>query len=153
MIDGEHYAPVVRDALVELPYDIVGCVLVGGTEKLRGGEDYGVPLAATLEEAIAEFSPEVVLDLSDEPILGPPARFRLAARALALGVPYEGADFRLDPPSFEAISTPSIAVIGTGKRVGKTAVTGHVASELARERNVVVVAMGRGGPPSRSSSR
>ncbi len=43
-------------------------------------------------------------------------------------------------------ATPSIAVIGTGKRVGKTAVTGHVASELARERSVVVVAMGRGGP-------
>lgn len=147
MIDGEHYAPVVRDALVELPYDIVGCVLVGGTEKLRGGEDYGVPLSATLEEAIAALSPDVVLDLSDEPVLGPPARFRLAARALALGVPYEGADFRLDPPHFEPISTPSIAVIGTGKRVGKTAVTGHVASVLARDRNVVVVAMGRGGPP------
>src|SRR5262249_36157674 len=39
------------------------------------------------------------------------------------------------------------AVIGTGKRVGKTAVTGHVARTLARDRDVVVVAMGRGGPP------
>ena len=75
-----------------------------------------------------------MLDLSDEPVLGPPARFRLAARALALGVPYEGADFRLEPPRFEAIRTPSVAVIGTGKRVGKTAVTGHVARVLARER-------------------
>ena len=28
------------------------CVFVGGTEKLRGGEDYGVPLAASLEAAI-----------------------------------------------------------------------------------------------------
>jgi cyclic 2,3-diphosphoglycerate synthetase len=37
-------------------------------------------------------------------------------------------------------------VIGTGKRVGKTAVTGHVARLLARDREVVVVAMGRGGP-------
>ena len=42
---------------------------------------------------------------------------------------------------------PSLAVIGTGKRVGKTAVTGHVARLLARDREVVVVAMGRGGPP------
>ena len=90
-------------------------------------EHYGVPLAASLEEAIAEHAPDVVLDLSDEPVLGPPARFRLAARALALGVPYEGADFRLEPPRFEPIRTPSVAVIGTGKRVGKTAVTGHVA--------------------------
>src|SRR5205823_11702443 len=31
-------------------------------------------------------------------------------------------------------------------RVGKTAVTGHLARLLARTRNVVVVAMGRGGP-------
>jgi cyclic 2,3-diphosphoglycerate synthetase len=37
-------------------------------------------------------------------------------------------------------------VLGTGKRVGKTAVTGHAARLLARDRRVVVVAMGRGGP-------
>ena len=136
VIDGEHYAPVVRDALAgAAATTIVGCVLVGGTEKLRGGEDYGVPLAASLEAAIAEHAPDVVLDLSDEPVLGPPARLRLAARALALGVPYEGADFRFDPPRFEPIATPSLAVIGTGKRVGKTAVTGHVGSRrLARDR-------------------
>src|SRR6188768_323707 len=77
VIDGEHYASVVRDALVELPQQIVACVLVGGTEKLRGGEEYGVPLASSLEAAILEHAPDVVLDLSDEPVLGPPARFRL----------------------------------------------------------------------------
>jgi cyclic 2,3-diphosphoglycerate synthase len=147
VIDGEHYAPVVRDALQELPQEIVACVLVGGTEKLRGGEEYGVPLASSVEAAIAEHAPDVVIDLSDEPVLGPPARFRLAARVLALGVPYEGADFRLDPPRFEPIETPSLAVIGTGKRVGKTAVTGHVGRVVSRGRRVVVVAMGRGGPP------
>lgn len=149
MIDGEHYVSVVRDALLELPYVVVAAVLVGGVEKLRldgNGDGYGVPLAASLEEAIGEHAPDIVIDLSDEPVLGPPERFRLAARALALGVPYEGADFRLDPPRFEPIRTPSLAVIGTGKRVGKTAVTGHVARIVARERRVVVVAMGRGGP-------
>lgn len=146
VVDGEHYAPVVRDALAELPYDIVGCVLIGGTEKLRGGEEYGVPLHTSFEEAIVACAPDIVLDLSDEPVLGPPARLALAARSLALGVPYEGADFRLDPPAFDRIGTPSVAIIGTGKRVGKTAVTGHVARLFARERKVVVVAMGRGGP-------
>ena len=146
VIDGEHYAPVVRDALDELPYDVVAAVLVGGTEKLRGGEDYGVPLVGSVEGAIAAYAPEVVLDLSDEPVLGPPERFRLAARVLAHGLSYVGADFRFDPPRFEPLGTPSIAVIGTGKRVGKTAVTGHVARTLARDRHVVVVAMGRGGP-------
>ncbi len=146
IIDGEHYAPVVVDALAESSYDIVACVLVGGTEKLRGGEDYGVPLAASLEEAVLAHDAEVVIDLSDEPVLGPPARLRLVARALALGVPYEGADFRFEPPSFESVETPTLAVIGTGKRVGKTAVAGHVARLLARDRRLVVVAMGRGGP-------
>jgi len=31
----------------------VAAVLVGGTEKLRGGEDYGVPLDDDVESAIA----------------------------------------------------------------------------------------------------
>jgi cyclic 2,3-diphosphoglycerate synthase len=147
VIDGEHYPPVVRDALAELPYEFAAAVRIGGAEKLRGGEDYGLPLAAGLEQAIAEHRPDVVVDLSDEPVLGPRARLALASRALAAGVPYVGADFRFDPPVFEPFALPALAVIGTGKRVGKTAVVGHLARLLARDREVVVVAMGRGGPP------
>jgi cyclic 2,3-diphosphoglycerate synthase len=147
LIDGEHYAPVVRDALEEVPHDVVAAVLVGGTEKLRGGEDYGVPLAGGLEEAIAEYGPELVLDLSDEPVLGPVERMRLASRVLAHGLPYEGADFRFDVPFFAPLDVPALAIVGTGKRVGKTAVTGYAARVLAARRRVVVVAMGRGGPP------
>jgi cyclic 2,3-diphosphoglycerate synthetase len=146
VIDGEHYASVVRDALAALPHEVVGAWLAGGGEKLRGGEDYGVPLVESLEAGIAELAPDLVLDLSDEPVLGPRERFRLASRVLALGLPYEGTDFRFDPPAFEPFALPSLAVVGTGKRVGKTAVTGHLARLLARERDVVVVAMGRGGP-------
>ena len=142
LIDGEHYAPVVRDALAALPYEVVAALLVGGTEKLRGLEDYGVPLVDSLDAVEAD----VVVDLSDEPVLGPQERLAWASRALALGLPYEGADFRFDPPTFHPFELPSLAVIGTGKRVGKTAVTGHVARLLARDRDVVVVAMGRGGP-------
>jgi cyclic 2,3-diphosphoglycerate synthetase len=143
LIDGEHYAPVVRDALASLPYEVVAAVFVGGTEKLRGGEDYGVPVVDALDAVAAD----VVVDLSDEPVLGPRQRFLWASRALALGLPYVGADFRFDPPRYHPFPLPSLAVIGTGKRVGKTAVTGHVARLLARDRNVVVVSMGRGGPP------
>ncbi len=139
--------PVVREALAELPYEFVAVVLVGGTEKLRGGEDYGVPAASGLDEAVALWEPDLVVDLSDEPVLGPRERLRLASEALAAGLPYVGADFRFDPPSFEPFPLPSVAVYGTGKRVGKTAVTGHVARLLARDRDVLVVAMGRGGPP------
>ncbi|MFL5954245.1 MAG: hypothetical protein ACJ76I_09085 [Gaiellaceae bacterium] len=141
LIDGEHYAPVVRDALRALPYEWVGAILVGGTEKLRQGGDYGVPLVDGFGDA------ELVVDLSDEPVLGPAERMRWASRALAAGLPYVGADFRFDPPTFEPFDLPSIAVIGTGKRVGKTAVTVQLARLLARDREVVVVAMGRGGPP------
>jgi len=140
LIDGEHYAPVVRDALRALPYEFVGAIMVGGTEKLRPGADYGVPLVDGFGDA------EAVVDLSDEPVLGPAERMRWASRALAAGLPYIGADFRFDPPVFEPFELPSIAVIGTGKRVGKTAVTAHLARLLARDREVVVVAMGRGGP-------
>jgi cyclic 2,3-diphosphoglycerate synthetase len=146
IVDGEHYAPVVRDALASLPHDVVAAVFVGGTEKLRGGEDYGVPLAASLDEAAAIYAPELVVDLSDEPVLGPRERMLLASRALALGLAYEGADFRFEPPLYEPFPLPSLAVVGTGKRVGKTAVTTHLARLLARDRDVVVVAMGRGGP-------
>ena len=139
----------MRDALAQLPYEFVGAVLVGGTEKLRGDDlDYGVPLAATVEAGIESHRPEIVVDLSDEPVLGPVERFALASRVLRLGVPYAGADFRLDPPPLEPFALPSIAVVGTGKRVGKTALTGHLARLLSRSRRVVVVAMGRGGPPA-----
>lgn len=144
LIDGEHYVPVVRDALAGLPYELVGALLVGGTEKLRGGEDYGVPLLDSLEEA----APEVVVDLSDEPVLSPRERLAWASRALAAGARYEGADFAFEPPVFHPFPLPSVTVMGTGKRVGKTAVAGHVARLLARDRDVVVVSMGRGGPPA-----
>jgi cyclic 2,3-diphosphoglycerate synthetase len=141
LIDGEHYPPVVRDALAALPYDWEGAILVGGTEKLRDGGDYGVPLVDGFAGA------EVVVDLSDEPVLGPRARMEWISRALAQGLAYHGADFRFEPPQYEPFELPSIAVIGTGKRVGKTAVTVHLARLLARDRKVVVVSMGRGGPP------
>lgn len=146
IVDGEHYPPVVRDAIAELPYDVVVAVLVGGMEKLRGDLEYGVPLAPSFEEAIAGYAPEIVVDLSDEPILGPVERFSLASRALVHRLPYLGADFRFDPPRREPFQLPSVAVVGTGKRVGKTAITGRLAQLGSTERRVVVVAMGRGGP-------
>lgn len=146
LIDGEHYPEVVRAAFAETPHDVVGAVLLGGTEKLRGGEDYGVPLYRGVEEALGEAGADLVLDLSDEPVVDARRRFRLASRVLAAGLPYVGADFRFDPVEFEPFGLPAIGVIGSGKRVGKTAVSGHLARLLSRSREVVVVAMGRGGP-------
>jgi len=145
VIDGEHYQPVVSATLAELPYEFVAAVLVGGVEKLRGGEEYGVPLVENLDAALA-YEPELVVDLSDEPVLPPERRLELASRSLALGLRYLGPDFDFEPPRCEPFGLPSLAVIGTGKRIGKTALTGQLARVLSHDRDIVVVAMGRGGP-------
>jgi cyclic 2,3-diphosphoglycerate synthase len=137
VIDGEHYPDVVRAALRELPYEFTCALLVGATDKLRDGTaEYGVPLVQDVPDDV-----EVAVDLTDE------RRPELVAAFLAAGIPYVGADFRFDPPPLHPFELPSLAVIGTGKRVGKTAVATHVARLLARDCDVVCVAMGRGGPP------
>ncbi|MEV5598080.1 hypothetical protein [Streptomyces sp. NPDC052496] len=147
LVDGEHYPDVVREALRLLPCQVVGALLVGGTEKLRGTPDFGVPLlSGTLPDAVAACAAEVVVDLSDEPVVGGRERMQYAARALACGVPYAGADFCFTPPRPAPYGTPAISIAGTGKRIGKTAVSGHTARLLAGRWKVVVVAMGRGGP-------
>ena len=170
LIDGEHYPEVVREALGEVSarFDLRAAVFLGGTEKIDTSlvgdaeqNEYGVPVflhedaSEALLLAISEHEPEVVIDLSDEPVLGYKERFRYASLTLASGAEYQGADFTLLPPSFHELSQkPSISIIGTGKRIGKTAVSGFIAREVSREfslsgrdEGVVVVAMGRGGPP------
>ena len=158
LIDGEHYPPVVRAALAALgaEFDIVTAAFIGGTEKVdASAEDaYGVPVvfAATAEEAlktaIERYGPRAVVDLSDEPVISSATRFRLASIALGAGVSYRGSDFLFTPPCPKLeLRTPTLAIIGTGKRVGKTGFSAYVARYLkASGRSVVVVAMGRGGP-------
>jgi cyclic 2,3-diphosphoglycerate synthase len=156
LVDGEHYPPVVRDAIVQASaeHDVVAALLLGGREKLDGEPVYGVPLhragadaAAAMVSAAAEHSAQRVIDLSDEPVLSESGRLRLAAHALAAGLAYEGPDFEFRVPDRQSIDAPTLAVIGTGKRVGKTAVSAHAARVLAASgRDPVVVAMGRGGP-------
>jgi cyclic 2,3-diphosphoglycerate synthetase len=101
-----------------------------------------------VERGLSEYRPQVVVDLSDEPVTGYTQRFTYAAAALAAGAAYRGADFEFRPPRYERVThRPSIAVFGTGKRIGKTAVSAYLARWL-REQGLppVVVAMGRGGP-------
>ena len=164
LIDGEHYPPVVRAAIEDLPDRIPGAVVVGRRPAGRGeklaadlADDLGLGLPvvrgdglrrAPSQAGLRRFAPDLVVDLSDEPVLDARQRMGLAARTLVAGVPYLGADFRFDPPPRPRIATkPSIAVIGTGKRTGKTAVSASLARLLAeRGTPPVVVAMGRGGP-------
>jgi len=161
LVDGEHYPPVVRAAIEHISSRIPGCAVVGaallgGREKvaLDGSFDVGVPLVVgptpedAMGAAMARFSPELVLDLSDQPVVDLRVRMKLVTIALVNGVPYQGADFRFDPPPRPRVATkPTVAVIGTGKRTGKTAVSAHLARLLAaRGTPPVIVAMGRGGP-------
>ena len=48
MIDGEHYPPVVLDAMKSIEESLgvrgVAAVFLGGTEKLKEKTDYSVPL-------------------------------------------------------------------------------------------------------------
>jgi cyclic 2,3-diphosphoglycerate synthase len=151
---------VVQAALDELQSageQVAAAVMVGGREKLpaEGMSAFGsVPVRsggdprALLDRAIVELEPDAILDLSDEPVLDYRRRHELAALSLFRGVSYRGADFRFDPPPRPRVADrPTVAVIGTGKRTGKTAVTGFIARALVQTGiKPVVVAMGRGGP-------
>lgn len=163
LIDGEHYPPVIRSALDVLEkqynYEVAGAVFIGGFEKISDKVDFGDlgcpvvrepdPLTGILS-AIDQFKPEMVVDLSDEPVVGYKKRFFYASHILKKGIPYVGADFWFYPPAFQdVLEKPSLSVIGTGKRVGKTALAGYICRCLDEVGfKPGVIAMGRGGPKS-----
>jgi len=157
LIDGEHHPAVVRDALARLDRErgVAAVVFLGGEEKVRREvlEDpvahYGFPLERDFERAL-ESGGSSVVDLADEPVHPSAQKLKLAAHALHRGLAYESPGASFTPPRYEPVDFdgPKLAVIGTGKRTGKTAVAGHWAT-LLRERggSPVIVSMGRGGPP------
>lgn len=168
LVDGEHYLPVTKSALDLLDSiehnEVVAVVFIGGTEKLREvseesisekmerpvhfGEDHHKIPYELIGEMIEKYDGDVVMDLSDEPIVDYSKRFKIATIALGKGVPYEGPDFKFDPlTEHEVLKKPSLKILGTGKRIGKTAVSAFAARLIHnREYNPCIVAMGRGGP-------
>ena len=158
LLDGEHHPSVVREAVARLAP--VGAVWCGGEEKVGRevladtARHYGIEFdaAEAPERALRRLAPEgdAVLDLADEPVLPAAAKLRLAALALHLGLRYETASESFEPPRYEQLDFDGrvLAVIGTGKRTGKTAVSCHLAA-LVREHGAspAIVSMGRGGPP------
>ena len=155
LIDGEHYPDVVRWAIKKLG-NVCCAVFLGGSEKIGSIRDieerlevpvYHVEDYLTgLARALRENEVSEVVDLSDEPVLNYEDRFWIASLCMFYGVPYRGADFYFTPKPLKKTKKPSLAVIGTGKRVGKTAVSGFIARTLKEIAKPVIVTMGRGGP-------
>ena len=83
--------------------------MLGGTEKLRGEADYGVPLYDRLEQGFAGAQPDVVADLSDEAVLDARRRFGIASRCLAAGLPLRRRRSAFDPVEFEPLASFRLA--------------------------------------------
>ncbi|NJF24430.1 2,3-diphosphoglycerate synthetase [Thermococcus sp. Bubb.Bath] len=155
LVDGEHYPPVTAWALKKLG-DVCCAVFLGGSEKIGDLKDVELELGVklyhsesyldALRRALDENDVDEVVDLSDEPVVGYEDRFRIASLCMARGVTYRGADFCFTPRPLKRTEKPSIAVVGTGKRVGKTAVSGFVARTLKGIARPIIVTMSRGGP-------
>jgi cyclic 2,3-diphosphoglycerate synthetase len=168
LVDGEHYFPVTKSALDLLDSlehnEVVAVVFIGGTEKLRDsseegiaeklgrpvhfGEDHHNIPYQMIADTIKKYDADVVMDLSDEPIVDYSQRFQIATVVLSMGIPYEGPDFKFYPlTEHRVLKKPSVKILGTGKRIGKTAVSAYAARLIhKKDYNPCVVAMGRGGP-------
>lgn len=168
LVDGEHYIPVTKSALDTLDSlehnEVTAVIFIGGTEKLREtseesieeklgrsvhfGPDHDKIPYDLIGEMIDQYEADVVMDLSDEPVVDYSKRFKIASIVLGRGIPYEGPDFKFYPISeHDVLKKPSLKILGTGKRIGKTAVSAYAARIIhKRKYNPCVVAMGRGGP-------
>ncbi len=160
IIDGEHYMPVLVESIARIERDLdveaVGAVFLGTAEKIGGEEaiaslDLPVFTAqeplASLREAIRCYSPDMVIDLSDEPHMSLAMRMRVAAEVLSAGLEYLGADFRFERKAFTRVRRRSFAVFSVAKRAGKTAVCCTIARILKSVgEEPIIFTMSRGGP-------
>lgn len=168
LVDGEHYFPVTKSAINKIEskgYEVELLLFIGGTEKLRDsnvdviseffnkpvifGEDHKLIPYDLIKKSIEKYNPDIVIDLSDEPVVNYGKRFKIATVVLQEGVIYKGPDFEFKPlKEEEVLKNPSYKIIGTGKRIGKTAVSAYTARLINKEDKFTpcVVAMGRGGP-------
>jgi cyclic 2,3-diphosphoglycerate synthetase len=102
----------------------------------------------TVTEILSKIEAGTVLDLSDEPVVSSRFRFRIASELIEQGLRYIGADFYFKPPAQpEILEKAGLCISGSGKRVGKTALSVYTARLLAAEGiKPLILTMGRGGP-------
>ncbi|MBE6493471.1 MAG: 2,3-diphosphoglycerate synthetase [Methanosphaera stadtmanae] len=168
LVDGEHYFPVTKSAIDKIEtkgYEVELLLFIGGTEKLRDtnvdviseifnkpvvfGENHKEIPYDLIDESIRKYDVDFVFDLSDEPVVNYSKRFKIATVVLQNHVVYKGPDFEFKPLIEEdVLDNPSYKIIGTGKRIGKTAVSAYTARLINQEDKYTpcIVAMGRGGP-------
>jgi cyclic 2,3-diphosphoglycerate synthase len=160
LIDGEHYPQINNDAINILkknyPGFFSGIIFLGGTEKLVVGnlDDFFKEKVFPIKDldidfmkALDLFTPDLVYDLSDEPVVNYDKRMKIASFCMFKQSSYMGPDFLFEYEEKSIkINKPSMLIIGTGKRIGKTAVSSYVARQLSPADDVCVIAMGRGGP-------
>jgi len=168
LVDGEHYFPVTKSAVDKLEsngYGVKLLLFIGGTEKLRNtnldeieeffnkkvifGQDHSKIPYDLIEQYIKEYDVDMVMDLSDEPVVNYSKRFMIATVVLQQGITYRGPDFEFKPlKEYDVLENPSYKILGTGKRIGKTAVSAYTARLINKEDKYdpCIVAMGRGGP-------
>ncbi len=169
LVDGEHYPPVTKatlEVLTKNGADIVALVFLGGTEKIKDPVNELMPekeeseytiyscqgkkeLPNLVKRSLIEERPDIVVDLSDEPVVDYEDRFEMASVILKYHASYIGSDFIFQAPQEKKVlSKPSLSIIGTGKRVGKTGVSVSIARTMKEDGyEPVIVCMGRGGPP------
>ena len=147
LIDGEHAPAVVRDALAALaPDGVVAALLLGSREKLREPPDAGDVRRAAPRARVRATAPTTWRGWCAETrrrrtcstcptsrwstdaaaSRWPPRRWPPAPATGRAACCWSRRASRRSP-------LPALAVAGTGKRVGKTAVAGHVARLAAAE--------------------
>jgi len=161
IIDGEHYPQITFDAIEvlkkEFPGEFCGIIFLGGTEKITTGNftDFFNDKVFVIKNfltdfpaALDRFKPDLVYDLSDEPVVNYRIRMTIASFCFFKKASYMGPDFlfKYEKKLYET-KNPSISIIGTGKRIGKTAISSFIARLFKKNAlDVLIVAMGRGGP-------
>jgi cyclic 2,3-diphosphoglycerate synthase len=161
LIDGEHYPQVNLDAIKILKErfsgNFAGIIFLGGTEKLviDNLESYYGEKVFSMKNIDIDFmkaldllKPDLVYDLSDEPVVNCIIRMKIASFCIARNCAYMGPDFLFEPEEKNlTLNKTSISIIGTGKRIGKTAVSSYITALFSKRNiNVCIIAMGRGGP-------
>ena len=168
LVDGEHYPPVTRWAIETAiaPWPRGRGRRCSSAASRRSTRDRcptsacrraaaGQPIAwPRLADAIERWTPEVVLDLSDEPVLGYRERMELAAVALDPRRPLRRArTSELEPAAARRRRSPAPDARrdrhGQANREDRDQRRGGAARRREAGLDPVVVAMGRGGPPSR----